>query len=330
MMVPLQGLDQQVVDRKPDRTAPVGVSPEIPGGRLSGCVGHLKALSIGMKDKRALPVKCRNRSDPERGEKLAFVEQVAEHATEALLGGDGQQSVSMSHFGRLLFHAGGDGVQIFPVLQKPVHSLAKRGQSVDHRAVDDLNGDQRQQSDQGPDLQGNETVVDVQMIIVKPVFFIPEAGAVDGVDGVGDGDEVFEELGGDVLVGRVLAGQLQGHGEHGGAEKGHPGRAVGLLQMPAGGQRFGPIEHPDIVQAEKTAGKHMVAVGVFPVHPPGEVEQQLLEHPGEKLAVPTAGRTGHLVNPPGRPGVHGRIDVVEGKLVGRKLAVGVHVPLAQE
>ena len=37
-----------------------------------------------------------------------------------------------------------------------------------------------------------------------------------------------------------------------------------------------------------------------------------------------------LVDPPGGPGVDRRVDVAEGPLVGRQLAVGVHVPLAQQ
>ena len=37
-----------------------------------------------------------------------------------------------------------------------------------------------------------------------------------------------------------------------------------------------------------------------------------------------------LVDTPGRPGVHGRVDVAEGPLVGGNLPVRVHVPLAQE
>ncbi len=38
---------------------------------------------------------------------------------------------------------------------------------------------------------------------------------------------------------------------------------------------------------------------------------------------------GHLVNAPAGPGVHRRIDVAEGELVGRDLPVGMHVPFAQ-
>ena len=51
---------------------------------------------------------------------------------------------------------------------------------------------------------------------------------------------------------------------------------------------------------------------------------------GEEAPVALAARAGHLVDPPAGPGVHRRIDVAEVELVGRNLAVGVHVPFAQE
>ncbi len=74
----------------------------------------------------------------------------------------------------------------------------------------------------------------------------------------------------------------------------------------------------------------MVAVEILPVHPPGEVEEQLLEDPGEEEPVASAAGVRDLVDPPGGPGVDGRVDVREGELVRRDLAVGMHVPLAEE
>ena len=81
----------------------------------------------------------------------------------------------------------------------------------------------------------------------------------------------------------------------------------------------------------KPPAKRCLPAHVLAVHPPGEVEQQLVEDAREEergRAAPR--RAGHLVDPPAGPGVDRRVDVVEGELVGRQLAVGVHVPLAQE
>ena len=47
--------------------------------------------------------------------------------------------------------------------------------------------------------------VHVELVVVEAVLLVPQAGAAERVHRVGDGDEVLEELGGDVLVGRVLA-----------------------------------------------------------------------------------------------------------------------------
>ena len=65
--------------------------------------------------------------------------------------------------------------------------------------------------------------------------------------------------------------------------------------------------------------------GVLAVDPPGEVQQQLGEHPDQELPVAVAVDP---VDVPGRPGVHRRVDVAERPLVRRQLAVRVHRPLA--
>jgi len=46
----------------------------------------------------------------------------------------------------------------------------------------------------------------VEDVIEKAVLFVPQPL---GVDGPGDQGEVLEELGGDVLVGRIVIGQQQ-------------------------------------------------------------------------------------------------------------------------
>ena len=144
-------------------------------------------------------------------------------------------------------------------------------------------------------------------------------------------DEVLEELRGHVLVHRIGLGQLQRHREHRRAEEGHPGGAVGLLEEVARPQRLRAIEDADVVEPEEPAREQVSPRRVLAVDPPGEVEEQLLEHPREKSAIALAvGADGDLVDAPGGPGVHRRVHVAEGVLVGRELAVRVHVPLARQ
>ena len=101
-------------------------------------------------------------------------------------------------------------------------------------------------------------------------------------------------------------------------------------RWPPVGSGLGAIEDADVVQAEEAAGEEVVAFEVLAVDPPGEIDDQLLEAAGQEYAVAVAAAGGHLVNAPAGPGMDGRVDVGEVELVGRQLAVGVHVPLAQE
>ena len=59
-------------------------------------------------------------------------------------------------------------------------------------------------------------------------------------------------------------------------EEGHPRGAVRLLQIAAGRQRRAAVEDADVVEAEEAALEHVLAEPVLAVHPPGEVQQSLL------------------------------------------------------
>src|SRR6266536_4848134 len=141
---------------------------------------------------------------------------------------------------------------------------------------------------------------------------------------------MLEELRGHVFIHWIGLREFQRHGKHGEAIKSHPRSTVRLLQKSAGRQRFRAVENADVIEPEETAGEKIVAFGVFAVHPPGEVEQQLLECAFKKSAITLPARTSHLVNAPGGPGVDGRIHITKSKFVSRHLAVRVHVPFAQE
>src|SRR5439155_4267921 len=134
-----------------------------------------------------------------------------------------------------------------------------------------------------------------------------------------------------VLVARVDTPELHGDLEKVQAVQAHPARAVRLLDEAAGRQLRAAIEDADVVEAEESALEDVVADDVLAVHPPGEVEQQLVkdlfeEHVVGALAVALL----DLVDPPGGPGVYRRIDVAERPFVRRDLTVGMHVPLAQQ
>src|SRR5437762_9743670 len=133
---------------------------------------------------------------------------------------------------------------------------------------------------------------------------------------------MLEELRGHVFVYWIGLREFQRHGKHREAIKSHPRSSVRLLQKSAGRQRFRAVENADVIEPEKTAGEKIVAFGVFAVHPPGEVEQQLLECAFKKSAITLPARTSHLVNAPGSPGVDGRIHITKSKFVSRHWPFG--------
>src|SRR5207249_6595514 len=87
----------------------------------------------------------------------------------------------------------------------------------------------------------------------------------------------------------------------------------------------------EVVEAEEAALKDIAALRVLAVHPPGEVEHQLVENALEEFAVSLAAPLLlDLIDTPRRPGHHRRGHVAEGPFIGRNLPVRVHVPLAQQ
>ena len=216
------------------------------------------------------------------------------------------------------------------MLEEPAHALGKARQPVEHVLLEDLAREQRDEADHRAQADRQVLAVDVDEVVVEAVLLVPEADAAQPVNCVRDRDVVLEELRRDVLVRRILGRELEGDREHGAAVERHPRRAVRLLQRAPARERLGPVEHPDVVEAQEPAAEQVAALDVLAVDPPGEVEQQLLEDALEEDPVAPAARSGHLVDAPRRPGVHRRVDVVEPPLVCGQLAVRLHVPLAQE
>ncbi len=114
------------------------------------------------------------------------------------------------------------------------------------------------------------------------------------------------------------------------AEEGHPRRAVRLLQVAARGKRGAAVEDADVVQAEEAPFEDVLAEPVLPVHPPGEVQQQLVERRLEEIDVHVAAQ-GLLgaVQEERREGVDRGVHVAEVPLVGGHLPAGVQVDTAQ-
>ena len=48
---------------------------------------------------------------------------------------------------------------------------------------------------------------------------------------------------------------------------------------------MGTVERTDVVQSEESAAEEIVAPGILTIEPPGEVQQQFLENPLEKIEI---------------------------------------------
>ena len=156
------------------------------------------------------------------------------------------------------------------------------------------------------------------------------------VDRGGNAQEMFKKLGRDVLIHFIVPGEFQRNAQQVGTIHCHPAGAIRLVDEAAGGQRRTAVEHADVVQPQKAALKDIASLGVLAVHPPGEVQQQLVEDPLQKSHVAHVLRIGfpplfavQLEYAPGGPGMDRRIHIAKLPFVGRQLAIGVHVPFAR-
>src|SRR5262249_13215481 len=96
-----------------------------------------------------------------------------------------------------------------------------------------------------------------------------------------------------------------------------------------GRQRRAAIEHADVVESQKPALEDVHPFRILPVHPPGEVEQQLVEDALQECAVALAvPLLINLVNPPRGPGMNRGIYVSKCPLVSWELPIRVQIPLA--
>src|ERR1700681_4087742 len=143
--------------------------------------------------------------------------------------------------------------------------------------------------------------------------------------------EMLEELGGDVFVDVIAPRQLERNAHQVERVHGHPAGGVRLIDVTAGRQLCAAIEHPDVVEAEEPALKHVASLRVLAVHPPGEIQHQLVKHALKEFIVAMAAQLAvDLEHSPRSPGVYRWIDVAERPFVGRYLPIRMHVPLARE
>ena len=180
-----------------------------------------------------------------------FVEHHAQHALETRGVHDRKQPASAVSRRP---HAGDVRREVGPVLDEPVEPLREPWQLREHLGLERLHREERDQPHHRAHLQGmSRAVGQVQHVVEEPVLSFHSSIAVAAQirHRVGDVDEVLPELARDVLVRRILGGQLHGNREQVEAVHRHPARAVRLLEVPAGRQRPRSVEHADVVEAQE-------------------------------------------------------------------------------
>src|SRR6516162_5430720 len=206
------------------------------------------------------------------------------------------------------------------VVDKPLHAALEARKTVDNVLLESFDGQQGNQSDQRAHFQVMAFPVGkMQDVIVETVFVVPEfdAFAAAVVHRVRDMHEMFEELAGYTFISGVLTSEFERDGKHVQAVHTHPAGAIGLFKVTAGGERSRAVEYADVVETKEPALENVHTFGVLAIHPPGEIQQKLVEGAFEEIAVRFAADAFlNLINTPGRPSVNGWIHIAKGPFIG--------------
>ena len=258
-------------------------------------------------------------------EELGLVEHPGQHAVEALLAQQGEQRIVGAV---LVVPARDQAGEVGPVGEDPLDALVEVGQPRQDVGVQELDGEQRDEPDHRAHPQRLlRPAGDLQHVVVEAVRLVPEPGAAGAdlaVDGAGDQQEMLEELDRHVLVDMVDQRDLDRHSHEVQRVDRGPGGAVRLVDVAALRQQAAAVEQRDVVEAEEAALEDVAVVGVLLVHPPGEVEDQLVEDAAQERRVGLAAADAvDVVDLQRGQRVHRRVGVAELPLVGRQLAVGM-------
>ena len=196
-VVPAQHLDQQVVEREPQRAAPVGVAAEHRRGGLGRLVVDRGHLAFHVQHVGMVAVVGRQGPQPVRGQELALVEQGRRELFQLAEADEAEQQPLVAGFAahHALLGERGRVVDALPA-QEVRELLAQPQRVVEHPLVDDRRGQHRDDADHGPDLHRDGGAVrGEQLVVEEAVAFVPHVLVVDRV---GDVREMLKELERDV------------------------------------------------------------------------------------------------------------------------------------
>src|SRR5579862_8991354 len=226
--------------------------------------------------------------------------------------------------------------QIRACIQEPFQSLAEFRHVLQQLRLERLDRKQRDQSNHRAQAQGREGAVwQPQHVVEELVLVVPQADAVlasDPAHRLGDVEEMLEELRGNVFVDMIVLCQLERDAHEIERVHRHPARTVRLIEVPSVWQPGAAVKDADVVEAEETALKDVATLGVLAIHPPCEIEHELVEGALQEreVAVSAMLLAVDLKYAPRRPRVHRRTHIAQRPFVCRELPIRMHVPLASE
>src|SRR5688500_1622626 len=94
----------------------------------------------------------------------------------------------------------------------------------------------------------------------------------------GDQYKVFEKFGGHIFKRRIVISYFDSHIHHIERVCAHPTGTVCLFKLHFAGEMKVAVEHTDVIETKKSAFEDVVAVHIFPVDPPGEVDDEFVEY----------------------------------------------------
>src|SRR5215472_9072136 len=206
------------------------------------------------------------------------------------------------------------------IVDEPLHAAFEAGQMVDDVLFQSFDREQRDEPHEGANFEIVElSTRTMKHVVVEPVLLIPElnAFATAIAHGVSDVHKVLKEFAGDALIGWILPSEFESDGQHIEAIHAHPTGSVRLFKMPAGRQGSGAVKDADVVEPEEAALEYVHALGVFSIHPPGEIQKKFVKRAFQEIAVGnTSNALFDFVYTPHRPCMNGWIHVAEGPFVG--------------
>ena len=214
------------------------------------------------------------RADAVRAEELVLVEHAGEDAAELVFIDDGQEAAAIE---ALLLSGWMLAVSSGRLAVNAANAIQTSGRVLKTPSSKTVDAVEWKQADHGTDLEtlGIADGRD-EHIVEKPSASSQRSSLISGaVHRAGDPQKMLQVTGARILEVRVFLGEFECDMEHAVAEKGHPGGAVGLVEMAAGGKRGAAVEDADVIQAQEAPVEDVAPPGVLAVDPPVEVEQQL-------------------------------------------------------